>query len=373
MKRYISLFVLLFTVIAFAGCDKEDAIPAMSRTALLSYGPDFAEIQSRIYLTGDSPIKRSGACWVLKSTVPDDEKALEFATLEDFVQEGDAKEPGICQMRVTGLQPDTVYYVRFFASNDQGTFFSYPVRIKTSKLYENLNFVESGIFSMGNAAGAIDEMPVHQVKLEHNFYISTKEVTNAEYCKFLNDNKIGKEGMSGDELWIDMASKDVLIDFDGNLFTPKAGAENKPAVCVTWYGAYAYCLSRGGYLPTEAEWEFAAKGGLGLNNFKYAGSDNPTEVGWFGIPELQNVGTKKSNTLGLYDMSGNVAEWCSDWYSDKAYEDSVEKNPEGPKSGETKVIRGGSYNQTPVTVTARSSMKPGTSSPYVGFRVVIKL
>lgn len=365
--------LLLLTTALFIACDKEEEIPAMSRTALKAFGPDFADIQSRIYLTGDSPINRSGACWVLKSTIPADEKAIEFATLDDFVQEGDVKEPGVIQMRVTGLQPDTIYYVRFFASNDQGTFLSYPVRVKTSKIYDDLTFAEAGIYFMGNAGGAIDEMPVHKVELEHNFYVSTKEVTNAAYCEFLNKKEISADGTNGSELWVDMASSYVLIEHNGSEFTPKTGAENKPAIGITWYGAQAYCHSRGGYLPTEAEWEFAAKGGLAFSGFKYAGSDTAEEVGWFNGSELHTGGAKKANAIHAFDMSGNVAEWCSDWYSDKAYENSVEKNPEGPKSGKTKVIRGGSYIQNPVTVTARSSMEPEKASPYVGFRVVIRL
>lgn len=370
MKKNILLILLLLTVL-FTGCSKDDEIPAISRTTLKAYGPDFADVQGRIYLTGDSPIKRSGACWVLKSTVPVDEKALEFATLDNFVQESDAREPGVFQMRVTGLQSDTVYYVRLFATNDQGTFYSYPVRVKTGKIHDNFSFIEAGIYSMGNAGGAIDEMPIHKVDLENNFYMAVKEVTNTEYCKFLNKEKIDADGTIGDERWIDMTSPGVLIESDGTIFTPKAGAGDKPVVCVTWYGAQAYCQSVGGRLPTEAQWEFVAKGGLALNRFKYSGSDNAGEVGWFDVSELHLGGEKKANTLNIYDMSGNVAEWCSDWYSDKAYENSVEKSPEGPKTGKTKVIRGGSYNQNPVTVTNRSSMEPGTASPYVGFRVVI--
>ena len=375
MKNRCFLLILLLAAAVFAGCDKEDEIPAMSRTTVVAYGPDFADIQGRIYLTGGSPIERSGACWVLKSTVPADEKALEFATLDNTVQDSEVEnpEPGIFQMRVTGLQPDTVYYVRFFASNKQGTFYSYPARVKTGKIYDDFCFVESGTYSMGNAGGAVDEMPVHQVELSHNFYISTKEITNAEFCEFLNKQDVSANGAKNGEKWIDMTSPDVLITLNGSSFVPKAGAGDKPAICVTWYGAEAYCKSRGGYLPTEAEWEFAAKGGLSFANFKYSGSDRADEVGWFDITELQVGGAKKSNGLGVYDMSGNVAEWCNDWYSDKAYENSVQKDPEGPKSGDAKVTRGGSYDQSPSTVTARGSMKPGTASTNVGFRVVIKL
>ena len=82
---------------------------------------------------------------------------------------------------------------------------------------------------------------------------------------------------------------------------------------------------------------------------------------------------KKANGLGIFDMSGNVAEWCHDWYSDKAYEDAPEKDPQGPKSGSKKVVRGGAYNQAPVTITRRDAQQSTTASPYIGFRVVNKI
>ena len=77
----------------------------------------------------------------------------------------------------------------------------------------------------------------------------------------------------------------------------------------------------------------------------YAGSATASEVGWFNESVLHQGGMKKANGLGIFDMSGNVAEWCHDWYSDKAYEDAPEKDPQGPKSGSKKVVRGGAYNQ----------------------------
>lgn len=369
-NRYL---VLLLLLAVFTQCKKDDSLPAMSRTVLKAYGPDFADIQTRLYLVGNSPVKRSGACWVLKSMALDDEKHIEFATLNDNVQEGDFKEPGICQMRITGLQSDTVYFARFFVTNDQGTFFSYPIRIKTGKKYDAFTFVEAGSFSMGNAGGALDEMPIHKVTLKHNFYISTKEVTNSEFCDFLNKTEIGPDGRKGSELWIDISSPDVLIEWKGNAFTPKKGSENKPVICITWHGAQSYCHAKGGYLPTEAEWEFAAKGGINSDGFPYSGSSDPHQVGWFSVPELNIGGMKKANSLNIYDMSGNVAEWCNDWYSDKAYEKSLENDPEGPASGTTKVIRGGSYHQNPVRITTRSSAHPNTASRHIGFRMIIKL
>lgn len=373
MKKYFYTITCIFFIYVLVACDKKEELPAISRTVIMSYGPDFAEVQGRIYLSGSSPITRSGICYSLKSTDIYDEDLLEFPTLDDNVQEGDLKEPGLYNMRVKDLMSDTVYYIRLFAENENGVFYSYPARVKTGKIYDDLIFVESGEFTMGSAIGEIDAMPIHNVILTNNIYISTNEVTNAEYCDFLNESKIASNGYSGNELWIDMASDDVPIYYDGDRFIPKAGAENKPAICITWYGAQAYCAYRGGRLPTEAEWEFIANGGNNKSGYIYSGSDVSEEVGWFNVTNLQNVGLKKCNTLGIYDMSGNVAEWCGDWYSENAYEESLEKDPEGPKNGNQKVIRGGSYNQNPISITTRNHMDPKTASPFIGFRVVVVL
>jgi formylglycine-generating enzyme required for sulfatase activity len=132
-------------------------------------------------------------------------------------------------------------------------------------------------------------------------------------------------------------------------------------------------------LPTEAEWEYAARGGnksrskQGLgSDFLYSGSDNAGKVAWYeGTGSSKGVGTKDSNELCLYDMSGNVWEWCSDWYSDSYYSSSPANNPQGPASGSIGVCRGGSW-YNPVgshRVSNRISNNPSTSLATVGFRV----
>jgi formylglycine-generating enzyme required for sulfatase activity len=133
-------------------------------------------------------------------------------------------------------------------------------------------------------------------------------------------------------------------------------------------------------LPTEAEWEYAARGGKSSKGYLYSGSNEVGEVAWYGSNYEQGnthgsekttrpVGGKKSNELGLYDMSGNVYEWCSDWYG--AYENSAQQNPRGPESGTLRVYRGGSWGNAPRY--CRAANRPGSTPTLrgnpVGFRL----
>ena len=129
-------------------------------------------------------------------------------------------------------------------------------------------------------------------------------------------------------------------------------------------------------LPTEAEWEYAARGGSQTNNYIYSGSDNIDDVAWYNgnYPPYGSkpVGTKAPNELGIYDMSGNVNEWCGDWYSD--YTSDAKTNPIGPIEGSIRVYRGGFWgsNAEVCRVALRSGISPGSSGARdsrIGFRL----
>lgn len=376
-SRYIFFTVLLFTLVI--ACKKQVELPQLSKTTLKGVGPNFADIQGRIYVEGTSPIIQRGACWELKTSVGDT-KDVQFPTIgKDTLQvEGGT---GFIALRITGLQPDTAYYARFFAINEQGVQYSYPVLVRTPAMPKGGVFIEGFVegtgegFDMGSYAGAADEGPVHKVVLP-NFFIGEKEITNLEYSKFLHAldsmGQLQSNGSVGSYLYIDLEDEDVQIEYNGTDYAPKSGFENSPVVEVSWYGAKAYCNWRGLRLPTEASWEFAARGGRLSKQFTYAGSNNAAEVAWFNTnagTATHNVGTLAPNELGTYDMNGNVAEWCEDWYSADYYSGNFSPDPTGPSSGSEKVIRGGSFLDDPVSTTARHAMNPDATEAHIGFRV----
>ena len=128
-------------------------------------------------------------------------------------------------------------------------------------------------------------------------------------------------------------------------------------------------------LPTEAEWEYAAKGGNSQKyDFQFSGSNKISDVAWYlsNTESKQPVGIKKPNAIGLYDMSGNVWEWCSDWYHDDYFQIAESKNPQGPDYGTEKVVRGGSWfsNETFCNVSRRYKLKPDYRDTNFGFRCV---
>ena len=213
---------------------------------------------------------------------------------------------------------------------------------------DKMVLIPAGEFSMGvyhHEIGDSDAKPVHTVYLDA-FYIDKYVVTNAQYAAFLN--KHGKNTDLKGKVLLDTHKKNCLIKKVGRTYKPKAGYENHPAIEVSWYGAMEYAKFYGKRLPTEAEWEKAARGGLVGKKYP-RGNDithddaNYSSIGgkdkWEGTSP---VGSFAPNGYGLYDMAGNVYNWCSDWYSSNYYTNSPNNNPQGPSGGTYRVLRGGS-------------------------------
>ncbi|MBN1969915.1 MAG: SUMF1/EgtB/PvdO family nonheme iron enzyme [Candidatus Delongbacteria bacterium] len=243
-------------------------------------------------------------------------------------------------------------------------------------IQQKMIYVEGGWFYMGNNESDNDEKPLHKVYLD-DFYISNFEVTHREFIDFLNDRRIRSDGFLSGTRYINMHSENCAIGYRSNKFYFKGSklvsSQECPVIEVTWYGADAFCKWKGGRLPTEAEWEYAAKGGVNKNNYVYCGGNNIDDVAWHGgnaSDKIHPVGKKKQNDLGIFDMSGNVWEWCSDWYDSNYYENSPDKNPSGHVSRTSKIIRGGSWNsfKKNCRTTNRSNMNPNISSTSYGFR-----
>lgn len=235
----------------------------------------------------------------------------------------------------------------------------------------NFHLVTKGQFMMGSNKiySWLTERPMHKVIFEDDFFIGETVVTQ--------------------DLWFA-----IMGTNPSNKVEPL-----KPVVNVSWYDCQHFINKLNGMinderfinyhfrLPTEAEWEYSARGGNPPDNYDYCGSNNLDDVGWYtgNCDKLQNVKLLKPNKLGLYDMSGNVKEWCEDWYGD--YSPEIQINPTGPKSGKGKVVRGGGFcsegtwmghilgdgdlNAYYVSGRGEIILSPDHASCDIGFRLVL--
>jgi len=253
-----------------------------------------------------------------------------------------------------------------------------------SELSIDMVFVQGGSFRMGSGE-YYDEKPVHMVTVS-SFYMGKYEVTVGEFRKFMNSytytTDAEREGTSWcyvSNNWQEKKGVNWTCDATGNK-RPRS-EDNHPVIHVSHNDAVAYCkwlskeTGKNYRLPTEAEWEYAALGGINHDDGKYAGSDDLGNVGWYECNSgntTHAIGGKSANSLGLFDMSGNVWEWCSDWYKGNYYSSSISSNPTGPQSGDYRVLRGGSWYFEAVYCRSayRNYSAPVSSDNAYGFRVV---
>jgi formylglycine-generating enzyme required for sulfatase activity len=246
-------------------------------------------------------------------------------------------------------------------------------QIITPKDGAKMLLIPAGGFVMGSDKGEDDERPVHDVQL-NAFYMDVYEVTNSKYCRFLNENKTSENRLKE---WIDIDKDYILIVKSSKGFSAKPGYESYPAVGISWYGAQAYASWAGKRLPTEAEWEYASRGGLRDEQYSW-GSQDPSDgaranynCAKDGYDGVSPAGSFPPNGYGLYDMAGNVWEWCSDWYNSNFYEwSSGFDNWNIILKGTFRVRRGGSCltDAGSLRNAYRSFGKPLHKAMDVGFR-----
>jgi len=279
-----------------------------------------------------------------------------------------------------GVSPGKIKSIVFLKENTSGDIEPIFSNAETTDDLQNMVLVEKGSFTMGDTwgDGYSNEKPTHRVTFTYNFYMGKYEVTFDEYDAFCNATGLSKPK---DENW---------------------GRGNRPVINVSWFDAIAYCnwlsdkenlpkaydnngnlLDKDGRvttdpskvvgyrLPTEAEWEYAARGGNKSKGYKYSGSNTVGDVAWYNSnsgSKTQEVGKKLPNELGIYDMSGSIWELCSDFYAN--YSSPEQTNPYS-SSGSRRVVRGGgwSYNATFARVAYRYSYSPTYACSSLGFRI----
>ena len=241
-------------------------------------------------------------------------------------------------------------------------------------------FVKGGTFQMGTNRVHLkqdgepespnadrSEKPAHKVCVG-DFYIGVYEITQKEWVAIMGDNPSRYNGSRKpveNVSWFDAVKFFNRLSVEDG-FDPVYNISGKDVRCD---------FNKNGYrLPTEAEWEFSAGGGLKSKGYDYSGSDSPKEAGWLYLQrdDTADVGLKKPNELGIYDMTGNVMEWCWDWFDWNYYKRSPVNNPKGPASGKDRIVRGGSYQSLSVPqyfFTIRGAGEPERKFWGLGLRV----
>ena len=232
------------------------------------------------------------------------------------------------------------------------TLFFYHI---TSFAQPIMALVQGGTFNMGTITSEdIDEKPMHSVTL-HSYLLGKYEVTQKEWTEIMNNNP--SYHTNCDDCPVEMVSWDDVQQYISKL-NQKTGKTYR--------------------LPTEAEWEFAARGGNNGHNYTYSGGENLQALGWYyenSKSTTMPAGRKQPNELGIFDMTGNVNEWCSDYYDPLYYNNSPENNPHGPDTGNGRVIRGGCFSDLAeyCTNTARNNDSSGRKKAVTGFRLAMSV
>ena len=336
MKRKNFIYCLLVTALLVAtatSCkeketitdiklDKEELILAIGNTATLSASLlPLSASDKMSWSSSDNNVatvkSNSGEVTVSQATVT----AKSAGTAIITVATKDGKHKATCTVTVINAEPELI-------------------------------LVETGTFDMGCTDGECDEnsneLPVHKVTLS-NYKIAKYTITQLQWKAVMGNNP---SYTKGDDLPVEQVSWNNVQEFINKLNT---------------------ITGKNYRLPTEAEWEFAARGGNKSKGYKYSGSNTINDVAWYSVNsgrKLQPVGTKAPNELGIYDMSGNVFEWCSDWNS--AYTEVSQTNPTGPATGTMHIVRGGSYigNAYYCRISFRDGLFSNDSGIGLGFRLV---
>ena len=322
---------------------KSALVPTVSTNAISSIELTTAECGGIITDNGGDSVVRCGICWDTNpnpTTSSTTKAVLTYST-------------PVFNCTLANLSYSTKYYVRAFAVNSKGVSYGENTSFTTKILPEiAMVSVVGDRFQMGSSNGSSNEQPIHWVTLS-NFKIGKTEVSVELWNAVMPNSQFRNEQ---NVLPISNITMNMAMEFINRL---------------------GLATNKNYRLPTEAEWEFVAGEGSGTRTVYAAGLNDTVsfaERAWFAInadDQIHPVGTLLPNKLGIYDLAGNVSEWCVDWYGD--YTSSDVSNPKGLTSGYKKVLRGGSFIDAAAScrTSARQSLDPNTGNRTTGFRIAI--
>jgi formylglycine-generating enzyme required for sulfatase activity len=371
----------------------EDITASLKTYSVYNVTNTSASVRGIVSLVGDD-IEESGFLISTKSTL-----TLRYSNCKHVEGTGSLSD---VRVTFTGLSADSSYRIRMYARTDDSTYYGSTYGFCPGSVDVSTELVDGGTFQMGGtseqtAYAKENEFPVHTVTVG-TFRMGATEVTNAQFLKFLTSRKVGVggSGLTGNgetKIFVYSNLHGLQYDTDSSIWKIVAGYENHPVVRVTWYGASEFCRWAGGRLPTEAEWEWAARGGKANQDanihtlFSGGNLADSTSIAWYksntkllsqNHRDTQPVATKSKNSLDLYDMSGNAWEWVADWYN--LYLPLTQTNPKGMSDADAtesdvtdKVRRGGGWADEDINalrISRRDHNDPELNMGSCGFRFV---
>lgn len=384
--RFLFSLMLIYLLFTYS-CNKSDDIqisgpvPEISTLIVSDITSLSAKCGGNITSAAGSAIIARGICW----------STAQNPTISDNKTD-DGNGVGVFTSIISGLTIGTTYYVRAYATNSYGTAYGAVRKFQSFNLGIKMENIPAGTFTMGSPESEVyhytDETQ-HQVSLSA-YMISKYEITNAEFASFLNVKNIGSNGLystgtypSEVLIYESSGNSDWGLHFTNGKWVSVNGYENYPVTKVTWFGATEFAKYIGGSLPTEAQWEYACRGGTNspfstgscLTNtqanynwaYPYYTCNNTIAIS---LNHPQDVGSYEPNTYGLFDMHGNAWEWCKDWYG--TYSETPQTNPEGVAVGTYRIVRGGSWDlgARDCRSAYRNYGNPNIISNLIGFRIV---
>ena len=370
MKGINKITTIICLMFLFTNYLAADIVPDLPNKTNIEIPPRFKNPQKPVYPKEAKNAQKEGKVFLL-ATIDESGKAVDIKALTQLGF-------GLEEASIEALKEST-FHPATRGGEPISSLVKIPYEFKLEDILPDMVLIPAGEFQMGSSNGSLDEKPIHTVHLDA-YYIDRFEVTNGQYKQFIDANPRWQK----DQILSEYHDGYYLADWFGNDYP--AGKDNHPVIYVSWYAAMAYAKWTGKRLPTEAEWEKAARGGLVGNKYPWGNTIDPTNANYFDgtDKEITPVGTYPANRYGLYDMVGNVREWCLDSYEENYYVNSPPANPIAGVSSlddvlnnfitlkNNRVLRGGSWLSSAQSsrIAKRNWRKPTDTNPNEGFRCV---